>query len=235
MTVPVPGMRARYCFVLPRPDGYVIAGITDVAESGPIPNIPPVPHEDVEWICTHISAALNRPITANEAVGSFTGLRPLVNAGSTRDSSDISRHHLIKESRNGVITITGGKLTTYRHMAEQVVDSISPEPCQTKRIALIGAGPLTQATNLPARLIRRYGAEAPRVAALAESDSTLMDPVAPGVPVRGVEVVFGIRAEGAISVDDIVDRRTRLSLIPQQALAAHERITELCAEISEST
>jgi glycerol-3-phosphate dehydrogenase len=230
MTVPVPGMRARYCFVLPRPDGYVIAGITDVAEPGPIADVPPVPHEDVEWICDNISSSLDRTITANDAVGSFTGLRPLVHTGDTRASADISRHHLIKKSPEGVITITGGKLTTYRHMAEQVVNSISDEPCQTTRIALVGAGPLTHASNLPARLIRRFGSEAPRVAALADTDPSLMDPVAPHVPVRKVEVLFAIRAEGAMTPEDVMERRTRLSLIPTEAAAAHECVTKLCAE-----
>jgi glycerol-3-phosphate dehydrogenase len=87
--------------------------------------------------------------------------------------------------------------------------------------------------SAPARLIRRYGAEAPSVAALADADPSLLEPVAPGVPVLGVEFVWGVLAEGALTVEDLLERRTRLGLIPADAAAARpmaEQILERYAD-----
>jgi glycerol-3-phosphate dehydrogenase len=234
MTVPVPGMRARFCFALPRPDGLVLAGITDVDEPGPIPDVPDVPAADVEWICHHISSTLQHRVTPNQAVGAFTGLRPLVNSKSAHTSSDVSRRHLIRYSNAGVLTITGGKLTTYRKMAQDAVDMISAQPCRTRDIALIGSGPLTQAHNLPARLIRRYGAEAPRVAAFAADQPELLKPLLPGIPLSGVEVVFAMVAEGALDTADVIERRTRMDLIRANEERIRPRVQDLITKIRAS-
>lgn len=235
MTVPVPDMKGRYCFLLPRPDGLIIAGITDIAEPGPIAAVPDVPPEDVVWILDQVSRGLQQPLTADDAVGAFTGLRPLVQANESSGvlpTSDVSRQHLVAQGPNGVWTVTGGKLTTYRRMAEDVVNRISNEPCATKRIALIGAGGLTQAQGLPARLIRRYGAEAPRVAALAHDEPQLLEPVAPGVPALGVEFAFGVLSEGARTPADLIERRCRISMVeadvPNALPAAQAAIDRWC-------
>lgn len=230
MTVPVADMRGRYCFLLPRPDGLVIAGITDVAEPGPIAAVPAVPADDVAWILRQVSSALAVPLSPQDAVGAFTGLRPLVHR-STADAptSDVSRQHLVAQGPNGVWTVTGGKLTTYRRMAQDVVDHLTARPCETTRIALIGAGGLTTAQDLPARLIRRYGAEAPRVAALADGDPQLLAPIAPGIPALGVEFAFGIRSEGARTPDDLIERRCRISLVD----ADTQRARPIAAEFIE--
>jgi len=212
MTVPVPDMRGRYCFLLPRPDGLVIAGITDIAETGPIPLVPSVPDQDVDWILAQISRVLRTPLTRSDVIGAFTGLRPLIDKPGTA-TADISRRHRISQGTDGVWTITGGKLTTYRRMAQDVVDRITNEPCRTTEIGLIGTGPLRAAHGLPARLIRRYGAEAPRVAALADEDAGLLAPIAPGIPALGVEFLFGLRSEGARIAADLVERRTRIDLV----------------------
>jgi len=212
MTVPVPDMRGRYCFVLPRPDGLVIAGITDIAEPGPIPLVPAVPEQDIDWILAQISRVLRTPLDRSDAVGAFTGLRPLIDSNGV-ETADISRRHQISLGSDGVWTVTGGKLTTYRRMAQDVVDQLTDEPCRTTQIGLVGAGALQMAQGLPARLIRRYGAEAPRVAALAASDPRLLEPIAPGIPVLGVEFLFGLKAEGARTAADLVERRTRIDLI----------------------
>lgn len=228
LTLPVPGMHARYCFALPRPDGLILTGITDVPEPGPPEAVPQVPSDDIAWICAQISRALAHTVTPADAIGAFTGLRPLVQ--STDDpsaTSDLSRRHLIHRADDRTWTITGGKLTTYRRMAQDVVDQLTNEPCRTKHIPLIGAGPLRAAANVPARLLRRYGAEAPRVAALADARPDLLEPIAPGVAVRGVEIAFGILAEGAASVDDLLERRTRVSLVPHTADAARDRVAAI--------
>lgn len=233
MTVPVPGMRARFCFALPRPDGLVLAGITDINEPGPIPDVPPVPPDDIAWICTHISSALAQPVTPNDAVGAFTGLRPLVSSPDAQTSADVSRRHLITYSDDGILTVTGGKLTTYRKMAQDVVDMMSDLPCKTREIALVGSGPLTQAHNLPARLIRRYGSEAPRVAALSDGDPTLLDPLIPGIQARGVEVLFAMQAEGALDATDVIERRTRIDLVQADDDRVRPKIEALMHEFAD--
>lgn len=234
MTIPVPEMHGRYCFVLPRPDGLLLAGITDIDEPGPIPDVPRTPPVDIDWILGQVSRVLQSPLGAADVVGAFTGLRPLVAPPVALDgeTADISRRHLVRRGANGVITVTGGKLTTYRRMAQDAVDLISAGPCRTTDIALVGAGPAAPAQSLPARLIRRYGAEAARVAALADGHPDLLEPLAPGLGVRGVELVFAVRCEGARSVADVLERRTRLALVPADLAAALPRAEEILDAIT---
>jgi glycerol-3-phosphate dehydrogenase len=98
-------------------------------------------------------------------------------------------------------------------MAEDAVDAVAPDrPCRTRDLPLVGAARPVPG-DVPARLVRRYGAEAGDVAALAEADPRLLQPVAPGVPVLGVELRWGVVAEGALTPEDLLERRTRLSLV----------------------
>jgi len=109
-------------------------------------------------------------------------------------------------------------------MAQDVVDLITDAPCRTPRIALVGAGAngvlAAVDPGVPARLVRRYGNEAGQVWALGEARPWLRDPVAAGVPVLGVELAFGVEAEGALDVADLLERRTRLSLVPADLAAS---------------
>ncbi len=150
------------------------------------------------------------PLDRADVVGSFAGVRPLL-AGAHGRTADLSRRHAVVRGDDGMWTVLGGKLTTYRQMAQDAVDRLTDRPCRTTRLPLVGAvGPHRPA---PARLSRRYGAEAADVAALAERDPRLLEPVAPGVPVLGVELVWGVCAEGALTAADLLERRTRLSLV----------------------
>ena len=98
----------------------------------------------------------------------------------------------------------------------------------TASLPLVGAQPWgTARPGIPSRLVERYGAEAPRVASYADDDASLLQPVAPDVPVLGVEVVHAIRTEGALTVDDVMERRTRLSSVPEWAEHARARVAEL--------
>lgn len=229
MTVPVPGVHGRYCFVLPRPDGLLLAGITDVEQPGPIADVPPAPIEDVDWILRQVSSALAAPLESADVVGSFAGLRPLV--ADTQDvpgsTADVSRRHLIQRAPSGVITVTGGKLTTYRRMAEEAVDLVTHRACVTREIVLVGGGPRPGLPHLPARLVRRFGSEADRVAGLSAEHPWLLDPLAPGLAVRGVELVFAMRCEGARDLADLLERRTRLSLVPADYAAGYDRAREI--------
>jgi glycerol-3-phosphate dehydrogenase len=233
LTVPVSGERGRYVFALPTLDGPVIAGITDVEVPGPIPDVPVAPDADVRWILQHLSSALSRPLTADDVVGSYAGLRPLVGGAGGESTADISRRHLVERRAEGYVVVTGGKLTTYRRMAEDAIDALrlaGPHtgPSVTASLPLVGAQPWgTAIPGIPRRLVERYGAEAPRVASYADDDASLLQPVAPGVPVLGVEVVHAIRTEGALTVDDVMERRTRLSSVPEWAEHARPRVAEL--------
>ena len=113
-------------------------------------------------------------------------------------------------------------------MAQDAVDRLTPAPCRTRDLPLLGAGPV--APGLPARLVRRYGSEAAQVAALADGDPRLLAPVATGVPVLGVELAWGVHAEGALTVEDLLERRTRLSFVrawEQAARGAAEQALEV--------
>ena len=160
-------------------------------------------------------------MTATDALGAFAGVRPLVQSDDAggKSSADISRRHLVR--RHGrMITVTGGKLTTFRRMAQDVVDLISDTECRTKDVALVGAGPAETRPDVPMVLWRRYGNEAPVVWDLGELRPALRRPIVPGSSYYGVEAEFGIAAELALTVSDVVDRRTRLGVVDHSRTAA---------------
>ena len=211
MTVGVPGQRNRYVFALPHPDGLVHVGVTDDLVEGPLPDVPQADETEVAFLLDTLSRGLERPLSRQDVVGSFAGVRPLL-AGVEGRTADLSRRHAVVLGEDGVRTVLGGKLTTYRRMAQDVVDQLTDAPCRTARLPLVGAtGPAP--VGVPARLVRRYGTEAGQVAALAARDPRLLEPVAPGVPVLGVELAWGVHAEGALTAEDLLERRTRLSLV----------------------
>jgi len=218
LTVPVPGERNRYVFALPHPDGIVHVGLTDDPLDGPPPDVPRATEQEIDFLLDTLSCGLERPLSRSDVVGSFAGVRPLL-AGVEGRTADLSRRHAVVQEADGLWTVLGGKLTTYRAMAQDVVDQLCDLPCRTRDLPLVGAsGPVPR--DVPARLVRRYGSEAGAVAALAGEDRALLRPVAPGVPVLGVELLWGLVAEGALTVEDLLERRTRLSLVDSWRAAA---------------
>ncbi|HEX4190382.1 MAG TPA: glycerol-3-phosphate dehydrogenase/oxidase [Marmoricola sp.] len=223
---PVPGSSNRFVFALPQPDGTFYVGLTDEEVSGEIPDVATVPDSDVVFLLDVVSRVLEQPITHNDVVGSYAGLRPLLDSdGST---ADLSRKHAVLTSETGVITIVGGKLTTYRRMAQDAVDAavahagLAATPCRTKALPLLGAGPGRPAA--PARLVRRFGTEAPTVLANAIAhgltEAEALAPVSDQIPATLAELVFGITHEGAADIDDLLDRRTRIGLVPADRVLA---------------
>ncbi len=221
---PVPGATNRFVFALPQPDGTFYLGLTDEEVEGEIPDVPEVPEEDVTFLLDVISRVLKKPLTRDDVVGSYAGLRPLLKSeGST---ADLSRKHAVLISKTGVVTIVGGKLTTYRRMAQDAVDaavahsSLAAQACTTRSLPLLGAanGDVLAKVAAPDRLVRRFGTEAPAVLAnalahgLTEDDA--LTPVSATIPATLAELVFGITHEGAADVDDLLDRRTRIGLVP---------------------
>lgn len=227
----VPHESNRYVFALPHPDGTLHVGLTD----DPIDDRPDVPtpaEDEIRFLLDTLSPLLSHPLTPADVIGGFAGLRPLV-AGTdpNRRTADLSRRHLVHRSADGVVTVVGGKLTTYRKMAEDAVDAVelTETPSRTRNVPLVGATARDRLAGVdaPERLVRRYGTEAPSLVALAAADPTLAEPVAAGV--LGAELAWGVLAEGALSVEDLLERRTRLSFVPEeaeQARPAAERILE---------
>jgi glycerol-3-phosphate dehydrogenase len=230
LTVPVPGHFGRMLFALPQPDGLVYLGLTD-EPTDELTLAPEASPAEVDLLLDLFSAGLDRPLVRSDVVGTFAGLRPLLAPADSEGpaaTADLSRRHAVRE-RGGVITVVGGKLTTYRAMAEQVVDRLTGAPCVTARLPLVGAGPLQRdaARAVPARLVRRFGTEAPVVAALAADEPTLLQPLADGVPALGVEVLWAAAAEAALGVGDVLDGRLRLDLMPARRALAEPAVSDL--------
>jgi glycerol-3-phosphate dehydrogenase len=116
-------------------------------------------------------------------------------------------------------------------MAQDAVDALDlpDSACRTRALPLVGAQPqrTPAPAGVPRRLVERFGSEAARVAAYAEEDPSWREPVAPEVPVLGVEVVHAVRAEGALDAEDVIERRTRLSSVPERADRARDRVAEI--------
>lgn len=219
MAVPVPGERNRWVFALPHADGIVHVGLTDDPLDGPLPEVPRADESEIAFLLGTLSRGLDRPLERADVIGSFAGVRPLL-AGVQGRTADLSRRHAVSEDGD-LVTVLGGKLTTYRKMAQDVVDRLTAAPCRTATLPLVGA----RSSRGTSRLVRRYGGEADLVAALAEGRPELLQPVADGVPVLGVELQWGVLAEGALTAEDLLERRTRLSLVD-----AWEQAARPCAE-----
>lgn len=235
LSLPVPGDPSRFVFAIPQRSGLAYVGITDEELSGPPPDVPRAPEHDVAFLLETISTALEQPLTRDDIVGTFAGLRPLVDDHAARRSADQSRRHVVRTDPGGLVTVVGGKLTTYRRMAEDAVDAavaagrLAARPSRTAELPLVGAAPRAALAAVPApgRLVDRHGTEAPAVLALARGDRDLLTPLAPGLDVLRVEVLHALRAEGALDADDVLDRRTRIGLVADDRRRARAAVEQL--------
>lgn len=227
LTVPVPGSSSRFVFTVPALHGRAYIGLTDVPAGDAVPDVPQATEEEVTMLLEVVNTALARPLDRSDVLATFAGLRPLLvpdrRAGGAEtaaehgdDTSDLSRRHAILESADGVLSVVGGKLTTYRRMAEDGVDAAvrsrlggSAPTSRTRSIPLVGSWPRARLGEIqaPSRLVRRYGAEAPFLSRLAGRTPD----AARGV--TGAELRWGVEVEGALTPDDLLDRRTRLGLV----------------------
>lgn len=238
LTIPIPGEINRFVFAMPEQLGRVYLGLTDEDAPGPIPDVPEPTPGEIGFLLDTVNTALGTALTTTDVKGSYAGLRPLIDTGEGR-TSDLSREHAVIESSNGVFSVVGGKLTEYRHMAEDVLDralaarAVTAQPCRTRNLPLVGAAANPVATlrttsDLPGSLVARYGAESPNVIASARC-ARPTDPVADGIDVTRAEFEFAVTHEGALSADDIVDRRTRIGLIEADRSRALDVAGELLA------
>ncbi len=251
VTAPVPGSTSRFVMVLPQPDGTVYVGLTDEPLDGPVPDVPMPTEPEIGFLLDVVSAAFAHDLRRTDVVGAFAGLRPLLDVSAEGDggqTADLSRRHAVLTSRSGLVTVVGGKLTTYRQMAEDAVDRavavgrLDADPCRTRTLPLAGAAPRPALARLEdhPRLVRRFGTDAAAVlddalAVTGLSDDELLAPIAPHLPATLAELVFGVTHEGAADVDDLLDRRTRVGLVPADralAVPAAERALALVAAAS---
>ena len=225
----------RSVFVVPWGDRTYI-GTTDTDYEGPLDD-PECTPQDVAYLLDAVNSATTSGLTTADVIGSWAGLRPLVKGASTARTADLSRRHQVSVGASGLVTVTGGKLTTYREMAADTVDAVvrllgGGGRSRTRHLPLRGAVGLEQlrgpdagallgvAPDLCAHLVDRYGAEATRVLRLANGDASLLEPLVPGLEYLRVEAVWAVRREMACTLDDILARRTRALLRDRDATAA---------------
>lgn len=228
LTVPIPDTMNRFVFALPAPDNRVYIGLTDEDAPEPIPDVPTATDEEIGFLLDTINTALRQPLTRADLLGTYAGLRPLLDTGGD-STADISRKHAVLTGADGLVTVVGGKLTTYRRMAADALDaalddsSVDARRCVTANLPLVGAGPL--AADAPEHLVRRYGAEAAQVLAAAGGDPELLRPVADGIDTTAAEFRFAVSHELALDEADLLERRTRVALDPAAADQARPAAT----------
>ncbi len=242
VVIPVPKDR-RSLFVVPwgpLPDGTfrsTYVGTTDTDYQGDLDQ-PLCTKDDVDYVLTALNASITTGVTPADITGTWAGLRPLVKAASSGRTADLSRHHRVVASASGLITVTGGKLTTYRAMAEDTVDAALRRlgrraRCRTRRLALLGAEGYLEAdgkSDVEVHLANRYGTLAAEVLALIAATPALAEPLVPGLPYLRAEAVYAVRAEMARTLDDVLSRRTQARLIDRAAtLAAAPGVADLIA------
>ena len=220
----------RVLFVIPW-HGHALVGTTDT----PIERATLEPRhtkDEVRFLLETAAQYLTKVPTVDDVLSVFTGVRPLVKGDPSARTASLSRDHIIRVSPAGLITITGGKWTTVRKMAEDCVDRVlvelgkGPRPCRTETLKLHGyveapAGQGPQAV---------YGSDAPGLGAIEADRPGLAEPLHDALTLRGSEVVWAVRHEMARTVEDVLARRSRaLILNARAALAVAARVAELMA------
>jgi glycerol-3-phosphate dehydrogenase len=244
LTIRVPG---KVVFLVPWPDHWLI-GTTDAPYEGGAAH-PAADGWEIDLLLDTVNATMDVDLRREDVVGTYAGLRPLI-ASSGGSTVKASREHRVTVESNGVVRIGGGKYTTYRVMARDVIDAVlggdaaRSRPSNTAERRLVGAAdadalariaaeiatiPAIAAVgpDVAARLVSRHGTEAPGVASLgAELD--LIRALAPGRPFLEAEVTWAARHELALSLDDMLARRTRLAQeLPDRGAAIAPRVAEL--------
>jgi glycerol-3-phosphate dehydrogenase len=219
----------RVMFAIPWHD-HTVVGTTDtpIAEA----TLEPLPFEtEVEFILTTAARYLEKAPTRSDVLSVFVGIRPLVRAGEAKNTAALSRDHTIHIDDSALLTVAGGKWTTYRHMAEDCVDQAAtlgrlPErSCITKQLNIHGFHDNAEKFGD----LSVYGSDAVKIMELARAEA-LSAKLHPDLPYTEAEVVWAVREEMARTVEDVLARRTRaLFLNTRAAIASAPRVSELLA------
>lgn len=238
----------RRVFVIPWGD-QVYAGTTDEAHADDRDR-PYASAADAQYLLGAVNTAFGLDLSVREAIGAWAGLRPLHAGATTAPSRDLSRRHVISEDPPGFLSIVGGKLTTYRQMAEDLVDRLvaqdggSRGPCVTTRLPLGAVGPAEEGLARTAEHLRDSGLSGRAVAGLYHRHGDLavtvarfchehdgLEPLVPGLPYLRGEVRWAVRHELARTVDDVLQRRLRVSV--RDAAAGGGAIQDTAAILAE--
>jgi glycerol-3-phosphate dehydrogenase len=222
----------RVLFAIPWHE-HTVVGTTDTAIEAPSYN--PLPfEEEIQFILDTAAQYLSRPPGRSDVLSVYVGIRPLVKAGAaTSKTSSLSRDHTIHVDNSGLLTIVGGKWTTYRHMAEDCVNhaitlgELKDVPSTTQNLRIHGYKEGVDSLNS----LDVYGSDADAILALAAGDDRLAQRLHPALPYIAAEVVWGVREEMARTVDDMLSRRTRaLFLNARAAIEMAPAVAKLMAE-----
>jgi glycerol-3-phosphate dehydrogenase len=231
-------------FVIPWGDQWIV-GTTDTEYDGD-PNEPLANRGDIDYILAQANRVLEPQLRYEDIIGVYAGLRPLVSKKPDASTTKLSREHTVDRPAPGFVSIAGGKYTTYRVMAEDVIDLAGKElgkairDSTTDRLPIVGADgynalvqqiPLISLeTHLPeatvTHLLNRYGSLISEIIELISNDSSLAHPLGGGLPYLRAEIHYAVSHEGARSVEDVVARRTRI------AFEAHENGSALLEDIA---
>ncbi len=244
LTIRAPG---KIVFLVPWPDHWLI-GTTDAPFDG-LPDRPAADGREVDELLRTVNSTLDVDLRRDDVVGTYAGLRPLI-APSGGSTVKASREHRVTVESNGLVRIGGGKYTTYRIMARDVIDAVVGRegaerlPSVTAGRRLVGAADRPERERIAAeigsvagvaaahpeaasRLVSRYGTEAPAVVALG-GKLGLLRPLVAGRPYIEAEVAWGVRRELALSIDDVLSRRLRLSPeLGDRRTAVAQRVAEI--------
>jgi glycerol-3-phosphate dehydrogenase len=242
----VPAGEDRTIFALPW-YGRVLVGTTDRDYDGDIVHVEPS-GDDIEYLLDAVNSFFGLDLGVADITGAYAGVRPLISTGDPRKSVDISRKAELYETSSGLLTITGGKLTTWRRMAKLAVDRLVERegrdaPCRTADLQLgmpasdeeLKPPEGLAASELPEgwreQLAFRYGHAARGVLRIAAGRPELAEPIVPGHPDLMAEVVIAARLEQARSVADVLLRRTRLGLVAAPALRTAGSVGRVATEL----
>jgi glycerol-3-phosphate dehydrogenase len=241
----------RFYFVVPW-EGRVNIGTTDTDYSGD-KDAPGAIKAEVTNILQAVNAYFpSAQLEPSDVISAWAGLRPLISSGNTNQSTTaVSRKEELFTDRDGLISLAGGKLTTYRLMAERGIDlaveqlrdrfNVSAKPVNTKQIILSGGGikradldaqanQIARAENLPLEtahhLLHNYGANAEQIVEITHEDEALRQPLLPDLPNLAAEVIYAVRAESALTIADVLTRRTRVAMLGA-AMNCVEKVAEL--------
>ena len=228
-------------FAIPWHEGdLTYIGTTDTDYAGDMDQMV-VNAGDIDILLSHINPSVQTPLSRADVVGTWAGVRPLLRGAKTDKTADLSRKHNITRWPSDVVSITGGKLTTYRRMAEDTVDEVlgvlgRKARCRTKSVALHGAdahdkvGDGGLGADVRDRLVNRYGSDARLIIDLVVAEPGLGEPLVPGLPYLRAEARFAAEHEMVVSLDDVLSRRTRARLLARDASAeAAESVAALIA------
>lgn len=242
----------RVIFVVPWGE-HIYVGTTDTDYEGPLDR-PRCTEADLRYLLDAVNAVVRDPIGPGDVTGTWAGLRPLIRTDATKTTDQLSRKHAVIVSPSGLVTVTGGKLTAFRRMAADAVDtalevldeSARRRPSRTKRLRLVGADvPATLRDAAAAErfrvphevlphLVDRYGGLATEVLELIRAEPSLASPLVPGLPYVRAEALYAVESEWALDLVDVLARRTRALPLDADATAdAAEDVAGLIGPVLE--